>query len=96
MASYEATTTLDMQATVLRAREYFELRHHLPNVARLGALQRWQGVDSDTIELRLYPIKEGGTRLELETLRSDELVQGFITDLPQPWLLDELKRRLKR
>ncbi len=96
MASYEATTSLEMQETLLRAREFFEAKQGLPVIDRLGALYRWRGPEGDVIEMRLFPIKEGGTRIEIEALHSDEVVRAFVLALPQPGLLDELKKRLRR
>jgi hypothetical protein len=92
MASYEATTSLEMQDTLLRAREFFEAKQGLQVIDRLGALYRWRGPEGDVIEMRLFPIKEGGTRIEIEALHSD----AFVLALPQPGLLDELRKRLRR
>lgn len=95
MAAYEVRTRLAMADAIARAREFFEMEHGLRVRDRLGALHRWEGLQGDTIELRAYPIKGGGTRLELDTLHSDEVVRAFIEDLPQPSLLDDLRRRLR-
>ena len=93
MASYEIRTSLTMENTLLRAREFFEAKHGLTVIDRLGALYRWRGPEGDVIEMRLFPVKEAGTRVEIEALHSDELVRTFVMALPQPGLLDELKKR---
>ena len=92
MASYELNTALSMQDTLLRAREYFEMKEGLTVIDRLGALYRWRGPEGDVIELRLFPGKGDGTRLEIEAPHSDDSIRGFIAALPQPSLLDDLKR----
>lgn len=96
MASYEIRTSLAMEATLLRARAFFEAQHHLPVIDRLGALYRWQGDEGDVIEMRLFPIKEGGTRVEIEAPHSDALVRTFVMALPQPSVLDALKKWWQR
>jgi hypothetical protein len=95
MASYETQTTLSMTDAVNRAREFFEMKHSLAVKQRLGPRMVWQGEEGDRIELRAFPIKGGSTRLELETLHSDEIVLAFIKDLPRPGLLDDLRHRLR-
>jgi hypothetical protein len=94
MASYETRTVLSMDDALARAREFFEMKQGLTVQERLGARQRWRAPDADTIELRAFPIKGGGTRLELETVRNDEMVLAFIKELPHPGLLDDLRRQL--
>lgn len=96
MAAYETSTRLNMTESVARAREFFELKHGLRVRERLGAVIRWQGVEKDMIELRAFPVRGGGTRLELETLHSDALVMLFIRELPRPSLLDEFRQRLRK
>ncbi len=84
-----------MQEALSRAREFFEMQHGLPVQDRLGSLLRWRAAENDTIELRAFPVKGGGTRLEIETVRNDDIVLAFIRQLPQPGLLDELRNRLR-
>ncbi|MBA3532112.1 MAG: hypothetical protein H0T73_09355 [Ardenticatenales bacterium] len=92
MAAYETQTSLSMVDAIARAREFFELKQGLVVKDRLGVLIRWRGESEDTIELRAFPVKGGGTRLEIDTLHSDELVLAFIRELPRPGLLDNLRR----
>lgn len=96
MASYEIRTSLNMEDTLLRAREFFEAKQHLPVIDRLGALYRWRGPEQDVIEMRLFPVKEGGTRVEIEALHSDDVIRTFVMALPQPGLLDALKKRWRK
>ena len=93
MASYDVATSLEMQDTLLRAREFFEAKQGLEVIDRLGALYRWRGPEGDVIEMRLFPVKDGGTRVEIEALHSDDLVRAFVLALPQPGLLDEIRKR---
>jgi hypothetical protein len=94
MAAYETRTSLSMDDALSRAREFFEMKQGLAVQIRLGARLRWRAPDEDTIELRAFPVRGGGTRLELETVRNDEMVLAFIKELPHPGLLDDLRRRL--
>lgn len=96
MAAYETRTKLEMVEAVSRAREFFEMRQGLTVTERLGARYRWQDGAGNAIALRAFPIKGGGTRLELDTLQHDAMVLAFIRALPQPSLLDELRRKLRR
>lgn len=91
MAAYETETALPMQAAIERARAFFEEQHGLAAVERLGPLQRWRGPNEDIIELRAFPAR-GGTRLEISTVRNDDLVLQFIRSLPRPGLLDRIRR----
>lgn len=93
MAAYGTRTRLPMAQAVARAREFFELQQGLTIRDRLGPLHRWQDPNGDQIELRAFPVKGGGTRLEIDTLRHDEMVRAFIHTLPRPSLLDELRER---
>jgi hypothetical protein len=93
MAAYETQTNLSMTDAVARAREFFEMKQGLAVKQRFGPRMVWAGEVGDRIELRAFPIKGGGTRLELETLHSDELVLAFIKELPRPSLLSDLRKR---
>lgn len=95
MAAYETHTNLPMTDAVARAREFFEMKQGLAVKQRFGPRMVWEGEAGDRIELRAFPIKGGGTRLELETLHSDELVLTFIKELPHPSLLDDLRKRFR-
>jgi hypothetical protein len=94
MAAYETRTKLAMLDTVRHAREYFEMRCGLAVQDRLGALYRWRDSTGDLIEMRCFPIKGGGTRIEIDTLRNDEIVLQFIRQLPRPSLLDDVLKRV--
>ncbi|MGH2543388.1 MAG: hypothetical protein ACRDIB_11345 [Ardenticatenaceae bacterium] len=95
MAAYETRTKLAMPDAVRHAREFFEMKQGLTVQDRLGALYRWRDATGDLVEMRCFPIKGGGTRVEIDTLHHDEIVLQFIRELPRPSVLDDALRRLR-
>ncbi len=94
MAAYETRTTLPMLDAVTRAREFFEMKCGFAVQDRLGALYRWRDPASgDLIEMRSFPIRGGGTRLEIDTRHNDDAVLKFIRELPRPGILEEWRNR---
>lgn len=93
MTRYDTRTPLTMAATLTRAREVIEMEAGYPLVERLGSIVRWRAPDRRLVELRLFPVRGGGTRLEIEAPARDDAVGRFLATLPRAGLMDELQQK---